>query len=62
MSRCLTPDEYAAEHKVSVRTVYRLIKAGRIPAYRVGVQWRIYVSAGDNGGQHRTARPNPSLR
>lgn len=41
--RCLTPEEYAAECKVSVRTVYRLIKAGKIPATRVGRQWRLWL-------------------
>jgi len=51
--RCLTPDEYASERKVSTRTVYRLIKAGKIPAERVGTQWRIWIAdprrtTGDN--------------
>lgn len=48
--RCLTPDEYADERKVSVRTVYRLIKAGKLPAERVGSQWRIWIrmTTGDN--------------
>ena len=44
--RCLTPDEYAIERKVSVRTVYRLIKAGKLPAERVGSQWRIWMRTG----------------
>ena len=42
--RCLTPYEYATEKKVSRRTVYRLIKAKKIPAERIGQQWRIWVS------------------
>src|SRR6185295_5237651 len=25
---------------INVRTIYRLIRAGRLPAYRVGRQWR----------------------
>jgi len=41
--RCLTPEEYARERKVSVRTVYRLIKADKVPAERVGRQWRIWI-------------------
>jgi len=41
--RCLTPDEYARERKVSTRTVYRLIRKGKIPAERVGAQWRIWI-------------------
>jgi excisionase family DNA binding protein len=42
--RCLTPEEYARERKVSTRTVYRLIKAGTVKAERVGKQWRIWLS------------------
>lgn len=42
--RCLTPEEYAAERRVSVRTIYRLIKSGQVKAERVGVQWRIWLS------------------
>jgi excisionase family DNA binding protein len=41
--RCLTPDEYALERKVSTRTVYRLIKSGQVKAERVGAQWRIWL-------------------
>ena len=44
--RCLTPEEYATERRVSLRTVYRLIAAGTIPAERVGHQWRIWLAAG----------------
>lgn len=46
--RCLTPDEYARERRVSKRTVYRLIKAGKVRAERVGWQWRIFLG-------HRTS-------
>jgi excisionase family DNA binding protein len=42
-ARCLTPDEYALERKVSTRTVYRLIKSGKLKAERVGSQWRIWL-------------------
>lgn len=38
---CLTPEEYARDRKVSVRTIYRLIKAGKIPAERIGHQWSV---------------------
>lgn len=48
--RCLTPEEYATERKVSLRTVYRLLKSGKLPAERVGVQWRIWLA-----GQRRSA-------
>jgi len=36
----LTTDEVLAYLHVNLRTVYRLIKAGQIPAVRVGRQWR----------------------
>lgn len=52
--RCLTPDEYALERKVSLKTVYRLIKRGKLPAERVGQQWRIWLHAKPNHGLPRT--------
>jgi excisionase family DNA binding protein len=42
--RCLTPEEYATERRVSLKTVYRQIKAHTLPAERIGRQWRIWVS------------------
>ena len=36
----LTTEEVLDYLQVNLRTVYRLIKAGRIPAVRVGRQWR----------------------
>jgi excisionase family DNA binding protein len=36
----LTTDEVLKYLQVNLRTVYRLIKAGKIPAVRVGRQWR----------------------
>lgn len=47
--RCLTPEEYARERRVSLRTVYRLLKKGTLKAERVGAQWRIFL------GQRKTA-------
>jgi excisionase family DNA binding protein len=40
----LTTDEVLEYLQVNLRTVYRLIKAGKIPAVRVGRQWRIRKS------------------
>lgn len=37
----LTTDEVLNYLKVTSRTIYRLIKAGELPAIRVGRQWRI---------------------
>lgn len=36
----LTTDEVLEYLQVNLRTVYRLIKAGKLPALRVGRQWR----------------------
>jgi excisionase family DNA binding protein len=36
----LTTDEVLKYLQVNLRTVYRLIKAGKLPAVRVGRQWR----------------------
>src|SRR5437016_14436648 len=36
----LTTEEVLEYLQVNLRTVYRLLKAGRIPAVRVGRQWR----------------------
>ena len=36
----LTTEEVLAYLHVSVRTVYRLVKAGKLPAIRAGRQWR----------------------
>src|ERR1700741_1738584 len=36
----LTTEEVLDYLQVNLRTVYRLVKAGKIPAVRVGRQWR----------------------
>ena len=36
----LTTDELAKYLKVSSFTVYRLVKAGKIPGFRVAADWR----------------------
>jgi excisionase family DNA binding protein len=40
----LTLDEAAATLKVSKRTLHRLIKDDKMPAFKVGNQWRIEES------------------
>lgn len=37
----LTVAEVAAELRVSTMTVYRLVKAGELPAFRIGKNYRI---------------------
>lgn len=39
--RAMTPDEVARRLSVTRLTVYRLLKRGDIPAFKVGDQWRI---------------------
>jgi excisionase family DNA binding protein len=52
--RCLKPKEYAAERRIDLKTMYRLIKTGKVPAERVGSQWRIWLSTKPNRTQDRT--------
>ena len=59
----LTTEEVLEYLQVNLRTVYRLIKAGKIPAVRVGRQWRFRKSDIDawlDSQQTRPARiPSP---
>jgi excisionase family DNA binding protein len=59
----LTTDEVLAYLQVNLRTVYRLIKAGKLPAMRVGRQWRFRRSDIDawlDGERVRTPGPAAS--
>lgn len=59
----LTTEEVLAYLQVNLRTVYRLIKAGKIPAVRVGRQWRFRKSDIDawlDRQQSRAASPVPT--
>ena len=70
----LTTEEVLEYLQVNLRTVYRLIKAGKIPAVRVGRQWRFRKrdidawldtqrpTAGGGGDAGATARPDPNRR
>ncbi len=69
----LTTEEVLEYLQVNLRTVYRLIKAGKIPAVRVGRQWRFRkrdIDAwldsqrprGDRGGAAAPAAPVRSSR
>ena len=56
----LTTDEVLEYLQVNLRTVYRLIKAGKIPAIRVGRQWRFRkrdIDAWLESQRPRGARP-----
>jgi excisionase family DNA binding protein len=56
----LTTDEVLEYLQVNLRTVYRLIKAGKIPAVRVGRQWRFRKR--DIDGWLDSQRPRSSGR
>src|SRR6186997_1482665 len=62
----LTTEEVLDYLQVNLRTVYRLIKAGKIPAVRVGRQWRFRkrdIDAWLESQRPRTARSvSPSAR
>ena len=49
----LTVRQYAQAMQVSTRTVYRNIRAGRIPALKVLGEWRIPRTAIPFGGGSR---------
>src|SRR5512145_1852325 len=59
----LTTEEVLEYLQVNLRTVYRLIKAGKIPAVRVGRQWRFRkrdIDAWLESQRPRTVRPAPA--
>ena len=53
----LTTEEVLEYLQVNLRTVYRLIKAGKIPAVRVGRQWRFRKSDIDSWLDGQQTRP-----
>ena len=60
----LTTDEVLEYLQVNLRTVYRLIKAGKIPAVRVGRQWRFRKGDLDTwleSQRARTSRPTKAV-
>src|SRR5215471_19693039 len=63
----LTTEEVLEYLQVNLRTVYRLIKAGKIPAVRVGRQWRFrkrdidaWLDSQRPRGGAGAARPQPA--
>ena len=59
----LTTEEVLDYLQVNLRTVYRLIKAGKIPAVRVGRQWRFRkrdIDAWLESQRPRAMRPSPT--
>jgi excisionase family DNA binding protein len=57
----LTTEEVLGYLHVNLRTVYRLIKAGKIPAVRVGRQWRFRKRDVDRWLDSQSSRPTTAL-
>jgi len=55
----LTTDEVLSHLHLNLKTVYRLIKAGKLPAVRVGRQWRFRKRDLDAWLSTNTATPEP---
>jgi len=53
----LTPEQVAERLHVSRKTVYNLLKEGKIPAIRIGVQWRIPESFLEEGTENERQKP-----
>jgi len=49
----LTLSEAASILKISQRTLHRMIRKGRIPAFKIGNQWRILESRFEEWVQER---------
>src|SRR5262245_43045619 len=65
----MTTEEVLSYLQVNLRTVYRLIKAGKIPAVRVGRQWRFrkrdidaWLDTQRPGSPHVMAPARPAMK
>lgn len=56
----LTTEEVLGWLKVTPRTIYRLIRAGELPAVRVGRQWRFRRSDLENWLARNATSSEPS--
>jgi excisionase family DNA binding protein len=55
MDRALTLNEVASLLKVHPSTIYKLLKRGQIPAFKIGVDWRFDRGSIDLWIQEREA-------
>jgi excisionase family DNA binding protein len=53
--RLLTVDELSDYLRVHRSTVYRLLKKGQLPGFKIGSDWRFSVEAVDRWRLNRTA-------
>ncbi len=56
MPELMTVEEIAAYLRVNEKTIYRLLKSGKIPATRVGHQWRFDKSSIDSWLQKNSVK------
>jgi excisionase family DNA binding protein len=62
MPELMTVPELAEYLNVSTITIYRLLKAGQIPAFRVGSEWRFSADAIARWIKDREQSPRPTKR
>jgi len=61
MAELMTLEEVAAYLRVTKKTIYRLLKQGRIPANKVGHQWRFDKVAIDEWLQHESGGTDTNI-
>ena len=61
MTQLMTVQEVAAYLRVTEKTIYRLLKRGRIPATKVGHQWRFDKSSIDEWLQRKSVGDNATI-
>ena len=55
----LTVRDLSTYLKVHQSTIYRLLKTGQLPAFKVGSDWRFNVEEIDRWRVERENKPNP---
>lgn len=58
----LTVSELSTHLRVHPTTIYRLLREGRIPGFRVGTAWRFSRAAIDTWKNGQTGQTNGDLR
>jgi excisionase family DNA binding protein len=56
--RMLTAQELAVYLRVNRSTVYRLLKQGKLPGFRIGSEWRFQLEEVDRWFRDHTQRGN----
>lgn len=56
--RMLTAQELAAYLRVNRSTVYRLLKQGKLPGFRIGSEWRFQMEEVDRWFREHTRQAN----